>query len=106
MNNPVSTKADGKQSKSIKCLVWDLDNTLWHGTLIEDDNVFLRDNVLDIIKTLDERGILQSIASKNEHHLATAKLQELGIRAAALHCRDYHLPKRVIRSFRYRFGGK
>jgi predicted amino acid dehydrogenase len=35
-----------------------------------------------------------------------AKLQELGIRAAALHCRDYHLPKRLIRSFRYRFGGK
>lgn len=79
MNNPVSTKADGKQSKSIKCLVWDLDNTLWHGTLIEDDNVILRDNVLDIIKTLDERGILQSIASKNEDHLAMAKLQELGL---------------------------
>lgn len=33
-----------------------------------------------------------------------ARLTELGIRAAALHCREYVLPQRVIRGFRYRFG--
>lgn len=33
-----------------------------------------------------------------------ARLTELGIRAAALHCREYALPQRIVRSFRYRFG--
>lgn len=63
----------------IKCVVWDLDNTLWNGVLLEDDRVSLRDDVIDIIKTLDNRGILQSIASKNEHADAIAKLEELGL---------------------------
>ncbi|PSB49519.1 HAD family hydrolase [Chroococcidiopsis sp. CCNUC1] len=59
----------------IKCVVWDLDNTLWHGVLLEEQ-VTLRHQVVDIIKTLDSRGILQSLASKNENTLALAKLQE------------------------------
>jgi methoxymalonate biosynthesis protein len=63
----------------VKCLVWDLDNTLWDGTLLEDDQVELFDGVLDTIKTLDERGILQSVSSKNDFDLAMARLTELGI---------------------------
>jgi FkbH-like protein len=80
----VSTKPE-KQSnqqdsqKTIKCVVWDLDNTLWKGVLLEDDRVYLKSNVIDIIKTLDNRGILQSIASKNERTKAIAKLTELGL---------------------------
>lgn len=66
-------------SKKIKCLVWDLDNTLWNGTLIEDSNVELDPKVINIIKILDERGILQSIASKNNYTLAMEKLEELGM---------------------------
>lgn len=68
-----------KKRKSIKCLIWDLDNTVWHGTLLEDDHVTLRPGVLKILQTLDERGILHSIASKNDHDTAIAKLKELGI---------------------------
>jgi FkbH-like protein len=64
---------------TIKCIVWDLDNTLWDGVLLEDDQVFLRSGVADIIKTLDGRGILHSIASKNDHATAIAKLQETGL---------------------------
>lgn len=67
-----------KENK-IKCLVWDLDNTLWKGTLLEDNEVHLDPEVLSLIKTLDERGILQSVASKNDHDLAWAKLEALGI---------------------------
>ncbi|MEN9565444.1 MAG: hypothetical protein RLZZ69_640 [Cyanobacteriota bacterium] len=80
----VSTKPE-KQSnqqdsqKTIKCVVWDLDNTLWKGVLLQDDRVYLKSNVIDIIKTLDNRGILQSIASKNERTKAIAKLTELGL---------------------------
>jgi FkbH-like protein len=65
--------------QSIKCIAWDLDNTLWSGVLLEDKEVLLRDDVIRIIKTLDSRGILQSIASKNEHHTAMEKLRELGL---------------------------
>jgi FkbH-like protein len=67
------------RQKSIKCVVWDLDNTLWHGTLFEDENVYLRDHVVEIIKGLDNRGILQSIASKNEYDQAMKKVQEFGL---------------------------
>lgn len=65
---------------TIKCVVWDLDNTLWQGVLLENDNVHLRVQVFDIIKTLDGRGILQSIASKNDHDRAMEKLGELGLK--------------------------
>jgi FkbH-like protein len=67
------------RSAAIKCVVWDLDNTLWNGVLLEDDRVELRQDVVQLIKFLDERGILQSIASKNDHPCAIAKLEELGL---------------------------
>lgn len=68
-----------KTSQAIKCVVWDLDNTLWDGVLLEDEHVTLRREVVEVIKALDERGILHSIASKNEHELAMAKLTEFGL---------------------------
>src|SRR5438552_10259236 len=67
------------KSKTIKLLVWDLDNTLWEGTLLEDRNIKLRDGVREILATLDQRGILHSVASKNDHATALAKLKELGL---------------------------
>nr|WP_253776637.1 HAD-IIIC family phosphatase [Goodfellowiella coeruleoviolacea] len=63
----------------VKCLVWDLDNTLWQGTLLEDATVELADAVREVVSTLDSRGILQSISSKNDHDLAMARLEQLGI---------------------------
>lgn len=67
--------------KKIKCLVWDLDNTLWHGTLIEDgeENLFINDAAIKLIKELDRRGILNAIASKNYKEAAMAVLQRLEI---------------------------
>ncbi len=69
----------------IKCLVWDLDNTLWQGVLLENDDVQLNARVREIIRTLDERGILQSIASKNDHDHAIRKLNEFGLGEFFLH---------------------
>src|SRR3989338_8814279 len=63
----------------IKCVVWDLDNTIWEGVLLEDENVRIKNNLTEIIKTLDSRGILQSIASKNNHDIALQKLKEFGL---------------------------
>jgi FkbH-like protein len=56
-----------KPGKKIKCVVWDLDNTLWDGVLVEDgaERLRLKTGVAAIIEELDRRGILNSIASKN-----------------------------------------
>ncbi len=65
--------------KTIKCVVWDLDNTLWSGVLLEDDQVALQKDIVKTIKLLDSRGILHSIASKNDYATAMAMLQQLGV---------------------------
>jgi methoxymalonate biosynthesis protein len=71
--------------KLVKCLVWDLDNTLWRGTLLEDANVTVSPEIRDVIVELDSRGILQSIASKNDHDLAWRRLEEAGLAEYFVH---------------------
>jgi FkbH-like protein len=61
-----------------KCVVFDLDHTLWSGILLEGD-VALKPGVLELLQILDSRGILFSIASKNAHEHAHAELVALGI---------------------------
>lgn len=81
------------KQQSIKCVVWDLDNTVWDGILLEDREVVLRPQVVEILKTLDERGILHSIASRNDYDLAMAKLQEFGIADYFLYPQIHWNPK-------------
>jgi FkbH-like protein len=64
---------------SIKCVVWDLDNTLWDGVLLEDGEVRVRPGVVAQLRRLDALGVLHSVASKNDHDTAMAKLRELGL---------------------------
>jgi FkbH-like protein len=72
--------APGKPKQGrIKCVVWDLDNTLWDGVLLEDAEVVLRPGVVDHIRRLDSMGVLNSVASKNDPDTALAKLRELGL---------------------------
>lgn len=68
-----------KGKREVKCVVWDLDGTLWDGILLESDDVKLKPGIIDIIRTLDSRGILQSVASKNDYESAVSKLREFGI---------------------------
>ncbi|MFJ1751237.1 HAD-IIIC family phosphatase [Streptomyces sp. NPDC088116] len=63
----------------VKCLVWDLDNTLWQGTLLEDPEVRFVPELRETLAELDARGILNSVASKNDHDHAWAQLERLGI---------------------------
>ncbi|MEU7804766.1 HAD-IIIC family phosphatase [Micromonospora arborensis] len=65
--------------KTVKCVVWDLDNTLWKGTLLERDEVILVDHARATLVELDARGILHAVSSKNDHDLAWARLEALGI---------------------------
>lgn len=63
----------------VKCLVWDLDNTLWQGILLESDQVRLSETAKIVVVELDRRGILQSIASRNDLAMAKKQLEELGL---------------------------
>ena len=68
-------------SPKIKCIVWDLDNTVWGGILGEQDvdRVSLLPGVMETLVALDHRGIVQSIASKNDHDHAWRAVQRLGL---------------------------
>jgi FkbH-like protein len=66
-------------SKEIKCLIWDLDNTLWNGTLAEDAQVELREGAAEVVAELDRRGILQSVASRNHFGDAMDVLRRMGL---------------------------
>ncbi|MBF0625212.1 MAG: HAD-IIIC family phosphatase [Magnetococcales bacterium] len=66
-------------AEPVKCLVWDLDNTLWDGTLLEGEPQHLRPGVLALLEHLDRRGVLHSIASKNSHEAAWPVLERLGV---------------------------
>jgi FkbH-like protein len=63
----------------IKCIIWDLDGTLWDGVLLEDDAVRVRPWVVEHIRRLDAMGVLHSIASKNDRGAALDKLRDLGL---------------------------
>ncbi|MCP2097556.1 methoxymalonate biosynthesis protein [Actinosynnema pretiosum] len=63
----------------VKCLVWDLDDTLWRGTLAEGDAPVLDERVRAAIVELDARGVLQSVASRNDPEPALAALEALGV---------------------------
>jgi FkbH-like protein len=64
---------------SVKCVIWDLDNTLWDGVLLEDGEIVAREGIGEVIRGLDRRGILHSIASRNDHDAAIAALRRLGL---------------------------
>jgi FkbH-like protein len=76
----VSAHARDDHQQLIKCVVWDLDNTIWDGILLEDETVRLRSGIRDVITTLDGRGVLHSIASRNDHERALKKLADFGLR--------------------------
>lgn len=81
MTTPAATrrrKTEGKPH-SVKCVVWDLDGTIWDGILLEDGEVTVRPELVRIVEELSERGILNSIASRNDRDAAIARLREAGI---------------------------
>ncbi|HEY3694479.1 HAD-IIIC family phosphatase [Phenylobacterium sp.] len=79
-------------AKPGKLVIFDLDNTLWDGVLLEGE-VALRPGIADLFRTLDERGVLISVASKNAHDDAMAKLEALGLADYVLHQRIGWGPK-------------
>lgn len=80
---------------AVKCVVWDLDNTMWSGILVEDglEALTLKPDVAGVIRTLDERGILQSVVSKNNHDDAIQALRYFGLDRYFLYPKISWMPK-------------
>lgn len=85
-----------KPADKVKCLVWDLDNTLWSGTLIEmenTDSLTLKSGVREVIEEMDKRGIIQSVSSKNDFKTTIDVLKKLGIADYFLYPQISWMPK-------------
>lgn len=64
--------------KKIKLIIWDLDDTLWTGTLSED-GYQLSQVHSQLIKDLTDAGIINSICSKNDYEPTKVELQTVGL---------------------------
>ncbi|MEU1055524.1 HAD-IIIC family phosphatase [Streptomyces sp. NPDC005876] len=64
---------------TIKCLVWDLDDTVWDGVVVEGDAARPRPAAVTAIRTLDRRGVLQAVASRGDHGTAHDHLSAHGL---------------------------
>ncbi|WP_174300455.1 HAD-IIIC family phosphatase [Caulobacter sp. S45] len=78
---------NGQAPALAKVLVWDLDETFWTGTLAEDgsEGVTPRPEAVTALKALDARGVLHSIASKNDANEALTALRRFGLDGYFLH---------------------
>lgn len=64
--------------KNIKLIIWDLDDTLWAGTLSEG-GVKLPNEHRNLIENLTDCGIINSICSKNDYDSTVVELKKLEI---------------------------
>ncbi len=78
LNNAIPKQPNEK----VKCVAWDLDNTVWQGILIESDpeSLAMREDVIDVIREFDRRGIIQIVVSKNDRAAVLPILERLGIK--------------------------
>lgn len=59
----------------LKLIIWDLDETFWKGTLSEGDIELIPENV-EFVKTLVDKGVMNSICSKNDFDTTKTELEK------------------------------
>lgn len=62
-----------------KLVIWDLDDTLWAGTLAEGDELVPHAARFEFVRKLNERGVVNSICSKNDFSRAKAALEDFDL---------------------------
>lgn len=67
-----------KIENKIKLIIWDMDETFWDGTISEGPVVIPQDRY-NILNTLTDRGIVNSICSKNDFSCVKNKLEMYGM---------------------------
>ena len=63
----------------VKCVVWDLDDTLWRGVVLEGDQPVPLPAAVTTLRELDGRGILHTVASRGHPDTATRHLARVGL---------------------------
>jgi FkbH-like protein len=66
--------------EAVRLVVWDLDETFWHGTVTEGGIKAYIQEHHDVVVDLARRGIMSSICSKNSPETIIPILEEKGIR--------------------------
>ena len=74
----MNTYQEGQIGK-LKLVIWDLDETFWKGTIDDGDIPIIPDINIELIKTLTDHGIVNSICSKNDKEKVKAILIDKGI---------------------------
>lgn len=77
---------------SKKCVIWDLDNTLWDGICLYGE-VTVKPEVIKTVFELDKRGVLQSIASRGDEETAIKELKRNDLEELFLVPKINWLPK-------------
>ncbi|MBS1055093.1 hypothetical protein [Gluconobacter kondonii] len=67
-----------EESENVRLVIWDLDETFWNGTLSEGNIDIIQSNI-NIVRELNNRGIINSICSKNDFNEVKEKLVSMGI---------------------------
>ena len=62
----------------VKMVIWDLDDTFWNGTLSEEGVAVVEASAM-AVRALAARGIVSSIASKNDFEAAKDVLEHAGV---------------------------
>ena len=62
-----------------KLVIWDLDDTLWQGTLADGDEPLLHARRAELVRAFNRHGIVSAICSKNDFAAARAKLEAFGL---------------------------
>jgi FkbH-like protein len=63
----------------LKLVIWDLDDTLWHGTLADGDDPVLIAERAEFVRAFNRHGVVSAICSKNDRDAARAKLEAMGM---------------------------
>ncbi|MFE9577925.1 HAD-IIIC family phosphatase [Nocardia sp. NPDC006044] len=64
---------------ALRCLVWELDNTLWDGAVSDRTSGAPRPTALRTLRLLSERGIWHAVASRGDREWTLDKLYRHGV---------------------------
>ncbi len=90
---PAPEKAEAFKPKLI---IWDLDDTLWHGTLADGDAPVLIEKRAEFVRAFNRHGVVSAICSKNEFAKARAELERFGLWEEFVFPRIAFVPKGAV----------
>lgn len=76
---PARQPETSRIAQGIKLVIWDLDETLWDGTLDDNEDLRLKPFRADAIRRLNQNGIVSAICSKNDLSAARKALETFGL---------------------------